>query len=316
MMKRITVSENRTFRQGKTLISLLAVPGILFIVFLIPSSSLPLVSLPLANAVIIQTQDEDIDILPDIFESLRGTSYINPDTDGDEFIDGIEYIFRSDPFDPLDTPDYQPEVRIATYQSGSSVKLHMSFFPGDADLLDSFVCYLAYPIGGNSSIGEVGKFDLTSLIPQAVTEVSFVVFDGFLISSYVISIPVLLLEKLAPVSIGVGAEVSGVFVTEIVNLDFIDGQMVQLLSGDDAGLGENEGYYQLLTLEPPMGWSEDQVCKTDMEVKESHDGITTYEITDAQCNALLRQLCSPSECEGLIGTEYVSIDPGFLAPGN
>ena len=194
------------------------------------------------------------------------------------------------------------------------IKLSMVFFPGDAELLDSFVFYIAYGRWDGTSATTAATLNLTSLIPLAISEVSFTVFDGFLVSSYVVDLPENLIKDLGPVSIGIGAKVAGVDLAEIVNLNFIDDVPVRMISGPDAGLANLHGYYALLVPDPPMTWSEDEVCMTEMEVKDSSDGITTYEIMDAQCDFLSRQMCAPTQCENLIGTEVYSIDPGFLTP--
>lgn len=305
------ISECRVSREGeRTLSTRLVLPmaAMVALLLLLPPGPQPLASITNFSF----TKDTDKDALPDTFEILIGTSYLNPDTDGDGFIDGVEYILRSDPFDGASKPSYQPAVRIAAYKENQVINLQISFFPGDLDLLDAFTFKMAYLASGNYTPDSVPSLDLTNLMPYTVQQVSYVNFKGFLISSYVVSLPENLLEEVSPASFGVGCQIADIFVWDTADLDFIDGQPVRFIHGLDAGLGENEGYYLCLADDPSLDWSEDEVCKTEMVLKNSHDGISTYEVNDAQCTLLLRQKCSPTKCADMIGSMVVSIDPGFL----
>ena len=290
--------------------SLLSLAGMVTFVLLFQPTNTPLASI--ANSNFSFTEDMDKDALPDLFENLIGTSYLDPDTDGDGYIDGVEYIMRSDPLDPSDKPSLHPEVRIAAYKENKCINIQISFLPGDIALLDSFVFKIAYLAGGKYTPNSVPTLDLTSLIPYAVQKISYVSFQGLLIASYVVSFPEELLELVSPSSLGVGCRIADIFVSDVVDLDFIDGEPAQFLRGQDAGMGDGEGYYMSLVGDPLEGWSEDEACKTDLVLKSSSDGISTYEISDAQCEILLRQKCSPTDCANMIGSEVVSIDPGFL----
>jgi hypothetical protein len=49
-----------------------------------------------------------------------------------------------------------------------------------------------------------------------------------------------------------------------------------------------------------------------MELVGCEDGISTFEITEDECNEVMKQVCSPSECSGSVGSQVITIDPGFI----
>ncbi len=280
-----------------------------FVVVLQPSNF----SLPGARSTVLNPiADEDNDALPDAFEAIYGTSSSNPDNDGDGVLDGIEYVLGSNPLDPADCPVLTPGIRIAPYHDGDVVKLCMIFFPGEVKYINSFSFHFAYSQNFAPIPGKTGLIDLTGLIPFGVKEFSFVVYQGLLVTSYVVDFPDSLLEKYSPVSIGISSQIIGVSLFDILDINYIDGIPVMLIDRHELDIGGSGSCYIALTGDLPQGWCDDEVCKTDMIPVSSSDGVIEYEITDAECDSLMKKLCSPSDCSALEGTRVVTIDPGFL----
>ena len=259
--------------------------------------------------------DQDQDVLPDLFEDLLGTCSTRADTDFDGVIDGVEYVLHSDPLDQADVPVLEPGMRIAAYQQGDCVKLCLIFFPGDMKLLESFVFYLGYGASGGTAPNGQGQLDFTSLIPLVISEVAIAQHNQFIVSNFVLDLPAGFIRDLAPLSVGVGAKMAGESFVDIADFDLIDNQIVQRIpvSGNDLSeTSPSSCYFAVISDDPPPAWNNHEVCKTDMEVISTSDGVTKYEITKAECSLLIRKVCSPSECASLVGSQVISIDPGFI----
>ena len=213
-----------------------------------------------ANATPSMAYDEDHDILPNAFEMLHGLNYLNPDSDGDGIYDGIEYVLRSDPLDPEDHPVLEPGMRVAAYEVDGAIKFCMIFFPGDIQLLETFIFYAAYGVNTGNTDYMLHELDLTAMMPWALSNISMLECNGFLISSYTLDIPNSIISKFAPISIGVGSTIAQHPTVDVLDFDMIDGQVVLRYTGKDLGWGDDEGYYGVLTNDPPQSWSDDEVC--------------------------------------------------------
>lgn len=266
---------------------------------------------PAAKAYISLSPDQDNDVLPDPFEQIYGTKDYMADSDGDTYIDGIEYVLRSNPFDIQDFPVLEPGMRVAAYKVDQIIKLCVILFPGNLELLDKFVFFMTYGGVENQPNGQ-SQIDLTSLIPMAISEFSYATFKGYLMMSIVFDIPESVIQDHAPLSIGIGVKIGGEAFADIGSYNVTNGQVVKYMTMDDLVPPGSPGYFGALTPNLPSDWEENQVCKTEMEEVGSNDGIITYEITEAQCQGIINQFCSPSDCSGLVGTQVVSIDSGFI----
>jgi len=280
----------------------------------------------IADAVVFQNEsDADHDLLPDAFEDIFGTDRNDEDSDDDGFIDGAEYVLGSNPLDVLDVPSLVPSMRVAAYEDGNSIKLCLIFLPGNVGLVSSFTFNIAYGYTSSSPSTTGRTVDLSKYISSAVTDYSSKDVSiqptnsqstarSILMTSYIITLPTMLIKDLAPVSIGIGASMVDNSLTDVLDFDLIDNIIVQKIAANPKLNSSTcvDFYFTPLTKLVPLCWSDQEICKTEMEVISTFDGITTYEITDAACENVIKQLCSPSDCENLVGSEIISIDPGYI----
>ena len=204
-------------------------------------------------------------------------------------------------------------MRVAAYMEGNFLKLCIIFLPGDPDLLENFYIALAYGVVVPNRDLVISQYNLTPLVSVMVTEAAFSSYQGIMMSSYVISLPSGVLTNYTPLSLGFACKMVQLQpITDIADIDLIDGVPVRLFRGSEYGLNPNEGFFSMLANDNPENWDQDQVCKTTLQSVGSHDGVTTYEVTDANCETLLKQFCSPTKCAGRVGDQVVSVDPGFL----
>jgi hypothetical protein len=251
--------------------------------------------------------DPDNDNLPTAFESFYGTNPINADTDGDTYPDGIEYILYSDPMNANDTPSIAPGMRVAVFQQWNTVKLCLMFYPGEPSYLDNFGFYMAYDPENFYLI------DFTEQVPQMITESSYSYYRGLLVASYIIEFPKSYINSMTPLCFGTKVDILGDHLINIIDLNSTNGRIVKWCPlGSELGVN---GYYEFITNDEPIPSEAklEEVCKTEMEVKQSQDGLTTYVITKADCDPILKKVCVPSECKGQVGKEVITIDPGFLS---
>ncbi|MHC4944818.1 MAG: hypothetical protein ACYTG7_17525 [Planctomycetota bacterium] len=279
-----------------------------FLVVLEPSDGV------VANAALPKPADADNDILPDTFELIFGTNYLNPDSDGDGVPDGVEFAMCSRPLDPFDNPVIEPGIRLAVYQEGLVLKTAIIMFPSPMEFIENFDFVIAYPLFAGDDITGFNMIPLTEVLPFMLTEATSSTFQGLTYSCYVMDLPMGILFEYAPLSLGTAAKfrIDDVISKDVADLNLIDGVPVRLLKFAELGMESIEKYYGALTPNPPPDWSNDQVCNTELEVKESKDGVTTYEVTDSSCGYSEDQSCSSGKCADMQGSEVISIDPGFL----
>jgi len=261
-------------------------------------------------------QDTDRDLLPKKFEELLGTDSSLSDTDGDTFCDGIEYILRSNPLNSNDFPTLQPGMRVASYMQQDIIKLCIMFYPGDVALVDDFFFYVGHETGGGGGGGSQGSFmkpvDLTMMIALGISEVNHVSFRGETLSSYVINIPRVFLQTYSPLSIGVGLNIIGVPLVDVIDLDMQDDVIVSLQIGMTDGLQPGEAQYTILSETVPNSWDDSMVCQTQMVLISTEGSISTYEVDSASCTRVLRQNCSPTKCGALVGEKVKTLDPDYI----
>jgi hypothetical protein len=268
---------------------------------------------PEIDAALSQPADADNDILPDVLELLLGTKPYDMDTDGDTVPDGVEYVLHSDPNDGLSYPTLEPAMRVAAYLEDGYLKLCILFFPGNVEFLQDFCFNVAYGEYFPDRDLVVNQFNLTNLIPMMVMENEVITYKNIQLTSYVLAIPATVVNAYAPMSFGFAAKLLHVSpLYDVADIDIIDGVPVRLFTGNEFGLENTEGFFSALNHDPPENWDDNEVCVTTLQNVGSTDGVTTYEITDAQCNTMLKQICSAGKCADKVGDQVVTIDPGFL----
>lgn len=275
--------------------------------------SIPVSVQPEAGALIRTLSfDTDNDLLPDRFEEIYGTDPLNEDSDGDGVLDGMEYVLKSNANDAADIPIFEPSMRIAAYQVDSTVKLCLIFLPGNPTYLKAFTFNLAI---GNENVnlpnnGE--QLDLTPYIPLTISDFSYRVSNNLDMSCYVINLPASIIRDCAPVSIGTGGDLVDTIATEVVDLTYIDNIIVRKMPASEFGGDGVDYHFYPLVSELPAAWSSEMVCETEMEYVETNNGVSTYKIVDAECTEVMNQLCSQADCVAQIGSEIITIDPGYL----
>jgi hypothetical protein len=306
--------DNGYSRSGWKLHCVAALPFLLllgmisFLVVLEPSDG------PVAHAALPKPADADNDVLPDTFEMIYGTNYLNPDSDGDGVPDGVEFAIRSRPLDPYDNPIIEPGIRLAVYQEGLTLKTAIIMFPSPIEFVENFDFVLAYPLYTGDDITGIHLLPLTDLLPFMLTQATSASYQGLVYTCYVMDVPMGVLYEYAPMSMGTAAKfrIDHSISKDVADLNLIDGIPVRLQKFPDQGMESIEKYYGALTPNTPPDWSSDQVCNTELEVKENKDGVTTYEVTDASCGYSEEQTCSSGKCADMQGSEVISIDPGYL----
>lgn len=268
---------------------------------------------PEMDAALMRPLDADNDILPDAFEELLGTDKDNMDTDLDSVPDGVEYVLGSDPKDILSYPVLEPGMRVAAYQEDGYLKLCIIFFPGDLELLKDFYFTMAHGVYFPDRDLMINQYNLTPLISMMVMENQTITYQGINLTNYVVAIPGSVLTAYAPLSFGFAAKLLQVApLYDVADIDIIDGVPVRLFSGSEFGLDSTEAIFGALTHDPPENWESGEVCVTTLQNVGSSDGVTTYEVTDAQCSTMLLQFCSTGKCADKVGDQVISIDPGYL----
>lgn len=262
-------------------------------------------------------KDKDDDLLPDAFEEILGTNYMRVDSDEDGIPDGVEYVMRSDPLDPDILPTIEPGMRMALYQEGSLLKIAFYFFPGDVVYLNKFNFLIAYADsmpGDNSSIPPQ-QLNATELIPYVLSSTASTYYNGVKLTCYEIYFPKTTLKRYSPLSFGAAAnynfDLQSPF-TDVADIDFIDDIPVQV-STLGAGINDDlDKFFSALTDDTPVDWTSNEICKTTLEEVSSNEGVVTYEVKSASCQAMPDQTCSGSGCGGQVGGTVITIDPNFL----
>lgn len=295
-------------------------PGFAFlpVIFFLGLISLVVVLEPsgtvVADAGLPKPNDADNDCLPDVFELIYGTEMYDPDSDSDGFPDGIEYTMNSKPMDPYTFPILKPGLRLAMYVENNTAKLCFLFFPGMLSGIEQFIFSVAYGQINGDSIEDIEIAELTPLIPFLITEATTCSYQGIVLSCVVIDIPVELLVQYAPMSFGCASkfQIDANIYADVIDTHEIDGVPVQHAMFYGIGIDSSTKYFMALVPEPPSSWDSDQVCKTEMELVESRDGVNTFEVTSAACGYAEDQSCSSGNCGELTGGEVISIDPAYL----
>jgi len=89
----------------------------------------------------ILTQDSDMDSLSDWHEVLLGTDRFRIDSDNDNFLDGYEHAYGSDPLDPMDYPDmpqaWYDEINEDLNGNEAQILVLTALISGNTDFLNS-----------------------------------------------------------------------------------------------------------------------------------------------------------------------------------
>jgi len=235
------------------------------------------------------------------------------DLDGDSYPDGVEFVLDSNPKDAYHLPILEPKMRIAAYYEEGFVKLGFASFPGDVSYLQSFFFEAAYSSPSDGNV--ITQVELTPLIPLAISEASQSYYKGILLSVYIMKIPASSLEIYSPMSFGVAARYSigPTISTDVADIHFLESVPVRHYPLHEFNYMDSiPKVYSILKPNPPQTWVNNQVCSTQLEIVDSKDGVTTYEVTNSNCTSMEEQMCSSGPCGNLTGTRVVSIDPGYL----
>jgi hypothetical protein len=264
--------------------------------------------------------DYDSDGVPDELEAIFGTEILYPDSDGDAFLDGFEWVAQGDPLDPLVIPQFEPSMRTFAYEAGEQIHLFTGMFPSDPSLLDRFSV-----VFGHESLDPsngLGVVDLTGLLNEMVHSVTNTRALGLNNTGFTISLPVNLLETFSPLSIGLSARLAGnVVVQEITLLESNGIRMV--LSGDQPHDYRSGMKLSLQPLNPlgsgggsgggGSGGDDPEYCETTLgEGDPSGTGGIAFRVESADCVPDGLLYCLPTECTSLEDQVLVIIDYDFL----
>src|SRR5262245_22435865 len=270
------------------------------------------IAVPVAQASMSYAIDRDRDLLGDVFERHLGTNLHDPDTDADGIPDGFEYILRSDPLDSQSRPTLKPTLRMSACFSGGFLRITFYILPADVSELTAFACFL---LTGHQA-GRQPPIDISAMVPTSVTEADMASYSGVCASAFTLAFPMSIIKRIAPVSIGMAAKISGVCQADVVNIDVVDGvPMVARGMGIppeiDPTVDDQHLPWDPLTDDVPDNWGDQQVCVTSQTEVGCDNGIATYEITSAGCDSSVNRSCPPS-CASRVGGTVTSIDYAFL----
>ncbi|MFO0982269.1 MAG: hypothetical protein U1E76_11125 [Planctomycetota bacterium] len=279
--------------------------------FLLAPGSLPVTPGHVALASMGYSTDRDHDLLSDAFEQFLDTQPQDADSDGDGIPDGFEFVLRSNPRDPASRPTIKPGMRMSAFQDGENLKVTFYLLPADITQLEAYSCYL---LANNQS--RVPPIDISSMIPAGVTETGLSVYKGILASSFSLSLPLSLVKRVAPVSIGMAARISGVAFADVLRVDMVDGvPMIARGLGIppevDPSIDQNNLPWDPLSDDVPDDWGDQQICVTGQTEVGCDQGVATYEITSAGCDAQVNRACPPN-CSSRVGQTVTTIDYAFL----
>jgi hypothetical protein len=255
--------------------------------------------------------DRDHDLLCDSFEKYLGTSFMDPDTDGDGVPDGFEFLLRSNPLDRTSRVSLKPGMRLGAYVSGTNLKITLYIVPAEVTQLEAFSCFLL-----SSGPGRHVPIDISSMIPGGVTETGVASYCGVIASSFSISLPLDLVSHMAPVSIGMAARISGQAYADVVHVDMVDG--IPLVARSlgippelDPSVDDQNLPWDPLTDDVPGNWGDQQICVSSQTEVGTDQGITTWEVTSAGCDSAVNRACPPN-CSSRVGQTVSTIDYSFL----
>jgi len=265
-----------------------------------------------AQASISYACDRDHDLLSDSFEHFLGTNIHDPDSDGDGYPDGLEYMLRSDPLDPQSVPVIKPTLRMGACFVSGNLRVTFYVLPADVRQLQAFKAYLFT----GRQVGSQAPLDISAIVPSSVSEADVSTFHGMASSAFTISFPMSLIKTMAPMSLGMAARISGVCQADIVNIDVIDGvpmigRGLGIPAWIDPTVDDQHLPWDPLTDDVPDNWGDQQVCVTTQQEVGTDCGVTTYEITSAGCDSSVNRACPPS-CSSRVGGTVSTIDYAFL----
>jgi hypothetical protein len=267
---------------------------------------------PTAQASLSYGNDRDHDLLADVFETFLGTNPQDPDSDADGIPDGFEYVLRSNPLDWVSRPAFEPTLRMSACVEGSMLRITFYLLPADPHEIEA---YSAFLYACNQSVSN-RLIDISAIVPRSVTEAGVSSFSGITASCFTFSFPIAMIERIAPVSIGMAARISGVCQADIISLDVVDGVPIMARGAGippevDPSVDDQHLPWDPLTDDVPDTWGDQQVCVTSQVEVGTDAGITTYEITSAGCDALINRSCPP-DCSSRVGGTVTTIDYAFL----
>jgi len=253
--------------------------------------------------------DSDLDGMPDGLEVEYGTDPMNPDTDGDGFLDLEEFVRKSNPSTSSVTPTGSASaVRVFLFAPdlGSTRTLNLGaaiYLPAGA---------LSQP--GSFTIGFPSYDSFTAILDTALVASEVSLSPGLAAGSLTIlfSFPVTLpagVSSFPPLNLAAGGMIGGTLAKDTIYVDELGGipGTYEILAASTGGGPASAAFRPINPASVPAGATFGEGCVLTMQSGGSSNGYVVVEVTDADCQPF-PGYCDAGGCAEKLGSAHLIYD--------